>query len=284
MINTDNYELYCFRYAEGMLGEAERREVEAFLSQHPDLAEELQLYAEAPKVGREAVSFPDKESLKRSEPKPRSMWWKAAAAVAAIAAVCVALFNGIDKPQTPQLAEVLPPKTTALPQTSEDRTDTLPSQRPCAVVETAAPTLASCTRRQKDAAPLLAENVAVEEVGETLAEVWDDEEELLDPATTMALAQAILAEHCRTLAEAQSAMPSEVPTPAEASVPAVPAEELRPTLAEALQERVGSLSPSVAATSRMLAEATMELASWYAALVDFKEEHRELVSIAEMFI
>ena len=41
MINADNYELYLFRYAEGLLDEDERREVETFLQQRPDLAEAL---------------------------------------------------------------------------------------------------------------------------------------------------------------------------------------------------------------------------------------------------
>lgn len=44
MINTENYESYLFLYQEGELSSAERREVEAFLSKHPDIREEMETY------------------------------------------------------------------------------------------------------------------------------------------------------------------------------------------------------------------------------------------------
>ncbi len=55
MVTIDNYEYFFYQYAEGLLTEAERADVEAFARQHPDLAEELSLYdpavkAEAPPV------------------------------------------------------------------------------------------------------------------------------------------------------------------------------------------------------------------------------------------
>lgn len=64
-ITADNYELYLFQYAEGMLSDKERREVEAFLDAHPDIREEFALYdptlnvAELPKM-----EYPDKAKLK----------------------------------------------------------------------------------------------------------------------------------------------------------------------------------------------------------------------------
>lgn len=85
MINTDNYELYFFQYQEGMLDESARREVEAFMAAHPDLAEEMTLYAEAPVLTAEEVSFPFKESLRRKE-RP-VLWWRYAAAAAVVVGI-----------------------------------------------------------------------------------------------------------------------------------------------------------------------------------------------------
>lgn len=85
MINTDNYELYFFQYQEGMLDEAARREVEAFMAQHPELAEEMTLYSEAPVLTAEEVSFPFKESLRRKEGPV--LWWRYAAAAAVVVGI-----------------------------------------------------------------------------------------------------------------------------------------------------------------------------------------------------
>lgn len=85
MINTDNYELYFFQYQEGMLDESARREVEAFMAQHPDLAEEMTLYAEAPVLTAEEAAFPFKESLHRKEAPV--LWWRYAAAAAVVVGI-----------------------------------------------------------------------------------------------------------------------------------------------------------------------------------------------------
>ena len=85
MINTDNYELYFFQYQEGMLDESARREVEAFMAQHPDLAEEMALYAEAPVLTAEVAAFPFKESLRRKEAPV--LWWRYAAAAAVVVGI-----------------------------------------------------------------------------------------------------------------------------------------------------------------------------------------------------
>ena len=50
MVTIDNYEYFFYQYAEGLLTEAERADVEAFARQHPDLAEELSLYDPAVKA------------------------------------------------------------------------------------------------------------------------------------------------------------------------------------------------------------------------------------------
>lgn len=85
MINTDNYELYFFQYQEGMLDESARREVEAFVAQHPELAEEMTLYAEAPVLTAEEAAFPFKESLRRKEAPV--LWWRYAAAAAVVVGI-----------------------------------------------------------------------------------------------------------------------------------------------------------------------------------------------------
>lgn len=82
MITTENYELYFFQYQERMLSEAEREEVEAFAAEHPDLAEEMALYAEAPHLSPREVSFPDKEALRH---RTTLVWWHYAAAAVVVA-------------------------------------------------------------------------------------------------------------------------------------------------------------------------------------------------------
>ena len=107
MINTDNYELYFFQYQEGMLDESARREVEAFMAQHPDLAEEMALYAEAPVLTAEEAAFPFKESLHRKEAPV--LWWRYAAAAAVVvgigATVMLTLPRQEQAAQQPLLAE-----------------------------------------------------------------------------------------------------------------------------------------------------------------------------------
>ena len=90
MVTIDNYEYFFYQYAEGLLTEAERADVEAFARQHPDLAEELSLYDPAVKAEAPAEVFPDKESLLRHEPVRIPMWrWAAAACVAGLLLVGV---------------------------------------------------------------------------------------------------------------------------------------------------------------------------------------------------
>lgn len=49
-ITIDNYESYLVQYLDGTLPEREAAEVEAFLESHPDLKEEMALFASAPKL------------------------------------------------------------------------------------------------------------------------------------------------------------------------------------------------------------------------------------------
>ena len=107
-ITTDNYEYYFYQYAEGQLTEAERIEVEAFLQQHPDLADELSLYDSGLKLEPAPVAFPDKESLLRHNPVLIPIWrWAAVACVAALLLVGVWQFTE-RTPQQPVVAEMSP--------------------------------------------------------------------------------------------------------------------------------------------------------------------------------
>ena len=66
-ITEENYELYLFQYAEGMLSDKERREVEAFLDSHPDMREEFTLYD--PKLtvaGLPKMKYEGKAALKHN--------------------------------------------------------------------------------------------------------------------------------------------------------------------------------------------------------------------------
>lgn len=108
IITEENYELYLFQYAEGMLSDKERREVEAFLDSHPDIREEFALYD--PKltvVGLSKMKYEGKAALKHNT---FALWpvLRYAAAVLLLAAV-VAFFllrNGEStKPDTPVVAE-----------------------------------------------------------------------------------------------------------------------------------------------------------------------------------
>lgn len=119
-IDNNNYELWLLRYAEGELTDSERNEVEAWLADHPEAAEELALYNEAPRLERDdTVTYAATEKFHLSpftfhlSPLLR---WSAAAAVL-IALMLPALRMGtMDtlEPQQPLLA------TTTIPATPEN--------------------------------------------------------------------------------------------------------------------------------------------------------------------
>ena len=94
MITLDNYEGYLMRYADGELGNEERREVEAFLAEHPDLAKELEeITAPEFRVTAPLLTMPDKEKMLHTinsasvKTQKKALWqcpatWRIAAAVA----------------------------------------------------------------------------------------------------------------------------------------------------------------------------------------------------------
>jgi hypothetical protein len=121
-IDNNNYELWLLRYAEGELTDSERNEVEAWLQSHPEAAEELALYNEAPRLERDdTVTYAATEKFHLSpftfhlSPLLR---WSAAAAVL-IALMLPALRMGtMDtlEPQQPLLATTTIPATPEIPE------------------------------------------------------------------------------------------------------------------------------------------------------------------------
>lgn len=317
MINADNYELYLFRYAEGLLDEDERREVETFLQQRPDLAEALQLYAEAPKVSREAVCFPDKESLKRSELKPRFMWWKAAA-VAAIVLCGVMLFSMIDRPQPAERLEALQqvqPKANAVAEKA-------------AAVEVEMRRATSLQAAVKEATPIAQEEALVceapltqeaaiaqetslvqepslvqeEYMAENVSpEPFDgdaEDEELLDPVATMALAYAVLSEYSTRqlnvqkseednqiyrcsefqMSEGLKVLESEnlsKVSKSDSLYSQSPAKESRPSFYEGLQARIDSRLVPLSAS---FAEVSVEVACLFSNIKEVYQSFEEIAS------
>jgi hypothetical protein len=121
-IDNNNYELWLLRYAEGELTDSERLEVEAWLQSHPEAAEELALYNEAPRLEADpTVTYAATEKFHLSpftfhlSPLLR---WSAAAAVL-IALMLPALRMGtMDtlEPQQPLLATTTIPATPEIPE------------------------------------------------------------------------------------------------------------------------------------------------------------------------
>ncbi len=81
-INNNNYELWLVRYADGDLTAAERKVVEQWLEGHPEAAEELKLYGEAPRLERdESVRYAAAVPGRVQPLWPAVLRWSAAAAV-----------------------------------------------------------------------------------------------------------------------------------------------------------------------------------------------------------
>lgn len=84
-INNDNYELWLLRYAEQELTAEERKEVALWLADHPEAAEDLSLYSEAPRLERNSEVHYTGAPLQHSRPLwNAALRWTAAAAVVAV--------------------------------------------------------------------------------------------------------------------------------------------------------------------------------------------------------
>ena len=92
-INNNNYELWLVRYADGDLTAAERAAVEQWLEGHPEAAEELKLYGEAPRLERdESVHYAAAVPGRVQPLWPAVLRWSAAAAVVSLVAVPLGLW------------------------------------------------------------------------------------------------------------------------------------------------------------------------------------------------
>ena len=150
-INNDNYELWLRRYAEQELTDAERAEVEQWLAMHPDAAEEFALYAEAPRLGRDA-------SVHYTASSPRKMLWPIAVRWAAAAAVVAALMvPAMQKVTAPHLESTLVAEN-KIDIPSDPSPSSLPSQAsPTRTAIQASPArMASPTISPKEEEPLFA--------------------------------------------------------------------------------------------------------------------------------
>lgn len=107
MITMENYEGWLMRYADGELTAAERRQVEAFLAEHPDLREELDEVSSV-RVTPLVATMPGKERLLRRE--PAGVWLRVAAAAALLVVAGTTLFF-LNRPAEGEMIAELPAST-----------------------------------------------------------------------------------------------------------------------------------------------------------------------------
>ena len=172
-INNNNYELWLVRYADDDLTAAERKVVEQWLEGHPEAAEELALYNEAPRLEQDESVRYEVPVMQHTE-QVRPLWptvlrWSAAAAVVALLAVpAVRWLTPQEQPVVMAQAE-----PEVIPVVADDSL--------VAPVETPAVERRSVVtvRLQHETEPLLAEAVEVVVPEETEPEVFVPEVEPL---------------------------------------------------------------------------------------------------------
>ncbi|MBQ6068786.1 MAG: hypothetical protein IJK84_04715 [Bacteroidales bacterium] len=109
MINKDNYESYLFLYQEGELNDAERKEVERFLQEHPDIREEMETYYDPSLV---VTAVPPANKKRSTIP----LWrWSAAACIVLAIGFVYFLSRPLSTISENMVAEtktIIPPTTT----------------------------------------------------------------------------------------------------------------------------------------------------------------------------
>jgi hypothetical protein len=151
-IDNNNYELWLLRYAEDELTAVERETVEAWLADHPEAAEELALYSEAPRLERDETVRYAAVPQQSTEPLwPALLRWSAAAAVV-VALMVPALRMGTMghlEPQEPLvIAAAQPPqetrnsRATRTPRAIRESRETRATS-PAALLEDTLPSIAS---------------------------------------------------------------------------------------------------------------------------------------------
>ena len=155
-IDDNNYELWLLRYAEGDLNAEERAAIDTWLESHPEAAEELALYREAPKLEKdERVRYGGEPQRKVAPLWPRTLRFGAAAAVV------MALMTPAMRMGTMERLE----GATAV---AENRTEDM-LQHSAEKVETAMPVRPKETATMADAIALAEETEATEGAEEPVA-------------------------------------------------------------------------------------------------------------------
>lgn len=137
MLTKDNYEAMLLQYHEGLLDDRRREEVEAFLSQHPDIEQEYrQFYSSEPIVTPPSAHYLYKGFMKRQPTLGGTRrYWAAAACIAVLFATAVWLWvtsqPGSDTASAP----------TVLIASTEPATAVVPA-------DSCAPAIQTCTTEQ----------------------------------------------------------------------------------------------------------------------------------------
>jgi hypothetical protein len=90
-INRQSYEEYFLLYADGELNESEKKAVEEFIDQNPDLAAELSIIQETVVKPDGTIVFENKELLFRNESENRKVFYMGWFRIAAAAAIIIAI-------------------------------------------------------------------------------------------------------------------------------------------------------------------------------------------------
>lgn len=94
MVNKENYEEYMMLYADRELTAKQEQALMAFVQQHPELQQELDMYAATRLQPDEHIVFADKDSLLKEETTKKAIWlsgWKQYAAAACVV-IAIAIF------------------------------------------------------------------------------------------------------------------------------------------------------------------------------------------------
>lgn len=105
VLSATNYERFLLNYVDNELNVSEKRELEALISQHPHIQQELSLLQAARLTPDLSVTFGNKASLyrRRERSKVRPLWWWSAAA-AVVVGLSVWLLPGRRSGENPQMA------------------------------------------------------------------------------------------------------------------------------------------------------------------------------------
>ncbi|GGB09145.1 hypothetical protein [Puia dinghuensis] len=187
-------------YVDGELGEERRKEVEAFVHRHPSKALELQQLSMTVSEADLSVSFPDKESLYRTEKRRRALlmpWMQAGIAAAVLGLVALLLLNTRHN-EGPALVKAPPVKKSAPAspsvRTAPEKEDlpvvakTTPDKNQSRTVTTATPaSLYSSGRRKNAPSPAQKETdvtIRPEEVALATTKISDSQNSETPPEVT----------------------------------------------------------------------------------------------------